>query len=894
MYLNEFDFHLDAEQEIEIGFKGYIDTYCSWCILGPVTLWQYETSDYAEDYNKKLSDAQAALNNNIYTNVKGSEKKALEQAINFTPNTIDDYINGSKALNDATSAFIAAKDAYDVLTNEIAKAKRFGLDVYSITEETTAAIAVEKVKEIKVAVFNKVKTDYPTPIQLGEWTMSGDPTASNHNQHWDGTTTSTYLEQKNDDGQGLGWNSANGWDITFSQDIKLPAGKYVFKMTGRRSDNVTMSLLVEDKEADSEIGTVNDFPVGDTGLGVNKNGETSFDPADAAGFANDGNGRGWEWRYVPFTLDGEKAITIMINAKTSKQYQWCSFCNYSVVATADNTFAALIAYNQKKDAAKTAIEEHPNVKGKELADLQALINEEEPSDLAAITAATTKIEEATAAYLAAEAGWTRYATATEAAKEAEVEYTDISNDNTKTAENAIAAANGLFGSSLKEAQKAISTEDKTLGFDADEWTLYLIQPSITYLNTLLAENGTDIDADKVAAAEATAMKDAVVAIKGWKANEGEVNAVANGNFAITDATATGWKCSVWSQYEKNRNGYTSEGNWWSFLKNGKITYGELDNFKLTLKPNTVYYISFRHCGWDGSNKDEGGYVSVLNTKNEGLQTTNYDKTDSQKAEKFVFKTGTELSDYILTIGSGGRCTITDIVIKKAEAEAITIDEAETYTPEPKLASVTVVRTFVAGWNGLVLPFDMTVKDARMIFNASAVKEFTGITADNNGITLNFADATEIKAGKPVMIKFDAVPVSNTCTFSNCWLPGTALTGVSQEAGDVKITFTGTYANESLAGKVFTLINGYHFYNYDGTETTVNAKTFRAYFLNETTGEAAAKSKVIGFNIDGETTGISEVKTDSEKSDKMFDMQGRRVMTPAKGIYIKDGKKVIVK
>lgn len=555
--------------------------------------------------------------------------------------------------------------------------------------------------------------------------------------------------------------------------------------------------------------------------------------------------------------------------------------------------AFLIVYRNAIDEAKKAMTENPDVKGKELADLKALIEAEEPTTPNTIQAATKAIEDATTAYIAAEEGWKRYTIATETATAAGVEFTDISENAEKTAENAITEANTLFTTSIKNV-KDVNTEGKTFGFEAGEWTLYLIQPSIAYVNTLLTESG-EADEEKVKAADATAMKDAVTAIKGWKANEAEVNAIANGNFATPKPTEIGWnqQNNKWWQCDR---GNGTGGYWWSIQTPEAITYGASDNeaFKLSLKPNTVYYIDFKHSKWDTNNKDNGGFVSVLNNKNEGLQRTAYEGTDNTKQEHFIFKTGAEQSNYVLTVEiPTGRGTFSDFEIKKAVAEDnITIDESEAYTPEAKYAKVTLKRTFADGWNGLVLPFDMTIDEAKAKFNATDVKDFAGITTGTEGTTLNFNDATEIKAGKPVMIKTSSTDTEYT--IENAWLPGTELTGVSKENGDVKYTFTGTYAEEELAGKKFTLINGKYFYNYDGTESTVKAKSFRAYFLNETPETAAAKSKIIGFNLDGDTTGISEIKAGSKNDGKMFDMQGRRVLSPAKGLYIQNGKKVIVK
>gem|GEM_PF-2400637 len=72
-FSNEFDFHLDSEQSIEIGFRGYIDTYCSWCILGPITLYEYNAEDYMDDLVAKcnmVSDYEGQIPGGAYSNLQ--------------------------------------------------------------------------------------------------------------------------------------------------------------------------------------------------------------------------------------------------------------------------------------------------------------------------------------------------------------------------------------------------------------------------------------------------------------------------------------------------------------------------------------------------------------------------------------------------------------------------------------------------------------------------------------------------------------------------------------------------------------------------------------------------------------------------------------------------------
>jgi hypothetical protein len=55
------------------------------------------------------------------------------------------------------------------------------------------------------------------------------------------------------------------------------------------------------------------------------------------------------------------------------------------------------------------------------------------------------------------------------------------------------------------------------------------------------------------------------------------------------------------------------------------------------------------------------------------------------------------------------------------------------------------------------------------------------------------------------------------------------------------------------------------------------------------------ARVLGYAFDDETTGVNEVKEVKEVNDNSwFDLQGRRVAQPTKGLYIVNGKKVVIK
>ncbi len=260
-----------------------------------------------------------------YKNYVGEERTNLEAAIAKTPEaeTAEAYKAVIDELESGISALKAANyEAFDKFIAEKEKAIALGLDADAVNSITaaTAEEAIRMTQELMVGEYWRVSNDFPYGMELGEWTKTG-PTGTLYEQHWSGEAR-PYLEQS-----GAAWSSGS-WEIRYSQDITLPAGNYVFKVAGRQadSDGVTMSLIVT--KGEEILGTVSDFPRGDTGLGINVNGVTSFDPEDE--FCNDGVGRGFQWRYVMFSLAETTTVNIAVSAIATETHMWVSFCDATV------------------------------------------------------------------------------------------------------------------------------------------------------------------------------------------------------------------------------------------------------------------------------------------------------------------------------------------------------------------------------------------------------------------------------------------------------------------------------------------------------------------------------------------------------------------------------------
>ena len=98
-------------------------------------------------------------------------------------------------------------------------------------------------------------------------------------------------------------------------------------------------------------------------------------------------------------------------------------------------------------------------------------------------------------------------------------------------------------------------------------------------------------------------------------------------------------------------------------------------------------------------------------------------------------------------------------------------------------------------------------------------------------------------------------------------------------GDVEYTWT------SSESTVATVADGVVTPNNPG-ETDVKVQV--------TTPAGNTLEAVCHVNVIDAATGIEDVKTDSAEDGVIYDLMGRKVMNPAQGIYIKNGKKFIVK
>ena len=302
--------------------------------------------------------------------------------------------------------------------------------------------------------------------------------------------------------------------------------------------------------------------------------------------------------------------------------------------------------------------------------------------------------------------------------------------------------------------------------------------------------------------------------------------------------------------------------------------------------------------------------------------------------------GTDI--YSGTLSSDDKTSIAGKTLQPLTAVSLA-DDASNTTAIGKLAGVTGLSVTLSGrtlykdgnWNTLCLPFAMTAEqiaasplagaDIRAL-SATIVydEKTTGFDPANGILTLNFTPAapddgaiSAIQAGVPYIVKWEkpenytaynpetpkaacsdiVSPVFTGVTVSN------ASTTQSFDGG--RVQFIGTYSPETLTGGDWSnlyLGSGSTLY-WPSSNKTINA--FRGYFHLEPdpTGDGSGFG-VRAFNLnfgDDDATGIVSIENgkwiiDNGAGAGWYDLSGRKLQgkPTAKGLYINNGKKVVIK
>ena len=196
----------------------------------------------------------------------------------------------------------------------------------------------------------------------------------------------------------------------------------------------------------------------------------------------------------------------------------------------------------------------------------------------------------------------------------------------------------------------------------------------------------------------------------------------------------------------------------------------------------------------------------------------------------------------------------------------------------------ILRT--GGWNTFCSPFSISNADlTAMGITAKALSSSTFDDATGK-LTLNFADATSIEAGKAYLVKVNAI-VQNP-TFENVSTVSSTTPTETTYADFIPVM---NPTNLTGGDKTVLFVNGGNSLTYPSGNSDIYG--FRAYFKLK---DAAAAARTFNMSFD-DATGITTVLSEEPtRTNATYTLDGLRIngQPNQKGVYIVNGKKTIIK
>jgi hypothetical protein len=433
-------------------------------------------------------------------------------------------------------------------------------------------------------------------------------------------------------------------------------------------------------------------------------------------------------------------------------------------------------------------------------------------------------------------------------------------------------------------------EAKTLGFDAGEYAPY---NNIEALQALAAAK--TIDPENPGGNAKEEVVNATTALNSaWTANTEEVNAIYDGVFANTEANTTSGDINLpgWTKVqgirllvkdvEENPGLANTDGKAAVFSWGGTtLTYGEQTGYTLPLNAHQVYELSFKISGWR-----DGGFPSVVTATLDGVSYTlnpskyvsRINDAEGNPFKEVKFYLTPEAENSILKIYANQHFTVADLKLMQV-AGNLAINDAQSYDiMQCGKIDAELTRTIKEGVNSVVLPFELNADDIVTLGGEGAVA-YTVSGYDAEKESLKLAEAESVLANTPFFLK--ATAAGTSFVFDE----KTIVAGEpTKTVGDV--TLVGTYAKIDAVPTGSYILSGGKFYL---VNSTVSLKPTRAYV---TVPAGAGAKSVLNVEVE-DATAIVGVESEVANSE-VYDIAGRKVSAPARGLYIANGKKVLVK
>ncbi|MCR4916513.1 MAG: hypothetical protein K6A96_12235 [Prevotella sp.] len=248
-----------------------------------------------------------------------------------------------------------------------------------------------------------------------------------------------------------------------------------------------------------------------------------------------------------------------------------------------------------------------------------------------------------------------------------------------------------------------------------------------------------------------------------------------------------------------------------------------------------------------------------------------------------------------------------VIVKNLETVTLSEDNATDLEASDGPVNVIVKRTIAANqWSTICLPFAMTGEQAKAAFGDDVMLaelsswSIDGVYNEDNdnidatALKIVFANvdlSSGIAANRPYMIKVGNA-ISEFVVKNVVINPKSVQISKDIDVDDspCNLAMIGTYKTAKVAKNNLFVSENKLWY----ASARTDIKALRAYFkIQGINANFYAGARMIMVFGDETTDNIVEVRSGNQDGE-YYNLRGQRVDTPAKGIYIKNGKKVVVK
>ena len=850
-FSNAFDFSLNEETEISLGFEGKFDAVRQWCILGPVKLYKYSIENYLVEYRAKVAEAQALydspMNADVLSDMQAAvvDEASLSRVVEVTA-AIQTLTEKIAAANTSIQNYAAALEVINAANGY----DSYGQNSYA-NDATIAAITTAYNDRTLVSLTADQKSAasaaLATACKAQQQPANGcDMSAYIVNPSFDGGSFTGWSKNITVNGNNQAFNSTayEYWSYTegkggfdYYQVLNgLPEGLYAVS-----ADMYNDQVAPEGNTFKPAAGVYGSSSMGDVIKLVDVQGAT-FNTYTTDGLA---------------VIDGQLRIGAK-NETEEMPARWFVVDNFKLTYVRQLTEEEKISlvkgrYDEALQAATEAYAKSEATQGgSEGIALNEEINKEEPTTSAGYEAAISDLTSKTEAFNAAIPSYEAYAAEVVVATMIGV----TPGDAPTTAEAAAAGVNSLKVAEFNYVKENYPYDYAPVIGTFGEW-------------------------------KGTATVNSEPAEPNHLSNEhwsGETH-------AYYEQASTGWGSNAWTiKYEKTAK--LPAGDY--MLK--VAARASVDVTSYVSCSATDFTVSLPTAG----NATKG--IDVEGNANFGEGTfAHRDNNPGYGWEwRFLPFSLTEETEVTMTIYGETNMqynwmSISDgtLLSKQEISNVVVLNGTDAVVVESQVATeVNTDRKLFSGLNTVIFPFETTASE----LGVATVLKYTGTTPEEGGttVTLNFEEVAPVdgvitlQANVPYVVVAEADQTENLSFGTKNIAPAEDLT---TEDTNRTFDFVGTYINLAKGNdivKAGDMVAGEKEFKKAAGGNRIAA--YRAYLKKVSTSDVN-----VAFNFNGEiVNGIEAVEILNRMSGDIYNLNGQKVNRTQKGVYIINGKKVIVK